>query len=101
MKSILAALVLTLSIAAASAPASAARIGAGTLDPVGPTPYVPGVWRAKVRYVNVTTRPDGTVSSYSYINITADSQVYCEGQLASLTGTPGVTVVDWCWFDAY
>ncbi len=101
MKSILAALVLTLSIAAASAPVSAARIGAGTLDPVGPTPYVPGVWRAKVRYVNPTKNPDGTVSTYSYINITADSQVYCEGQLASLTGTPGVTVVTWCWFDAY
>ena len=101
MKSPIAAFAMTLLIAVACGPASAARIGDGTIDPVGPTPYVPGVWRAKVRYVNVTTRPDGTVSSYSYINITADSQVYCEGQLASLTGTPGVTVVDWCWFDAY
>lgn len=101
MKSFIPVLALALVAAAASGPVSAARIGSGTLDPVGPTPYVPGVWRAKVRYVNPTTRPDGTVSTFSYINITADSQVYCEGQLASLTGTPGVTVVTWCWFDAY
>lgn len=101
MKSMLSVFVLALSIAAVSAPVSAARIGGGTLDPVGPTPYVPGVWRAKVRYVNPSTRPDGTVSTFSYINITADSQVYCEGQLASLIGTPGTSVVTWCWFDAY
>ena len=101
MKSILSALVLVLSIAAASTPVSAARIGSGTLDPVGPTPYVPGVWRAKVRYVNPVKNPDGTVSTFSYINITAETQAYCDSQLASLNSMPNVTVVTPCWFDAY
>jgi len=99
MKSLLASTALVLMIAAAS-PASAARIGGGTLEPVGPTPFVPGVWRAKVRYVHPHSNPDGTYSTYSYIDITADSQTYCEGQLASLTNSPGVSVVTWCWFDA-
>lgn len=101
MKALIASFAMTLLIAAASGPASAARIGAGTIDPVGPTPYVPGVWRAKVKYVNPIKHPDGTVSTYSYIDITADTQTYCEGQLASLTNTPGVSVVTYCWFDAY
>ena len=52
---------------AAASPASAARIGGGTLEPVGPTPFVPGVWRAKVRYVHPHSNPDGTYSTYSYI----------------------------------
>ena len=101
MKSLCSMIGLTLLIAAAAAmaPANAARIGG--LDPVGPTPYVPGTWRAKVRYVNPIRNPDGTVSTFSYIEITADTQAYCEGQLASLTGSPGVTVVTWCWFNAY
>lgn len=101
MKALIASFAMTLLIAAASGPASAARIGAGTIDPVGPTPYVPGVWRAKVKYVNPIKHPDGTVSTYRYIDITADTQTYCEGQLASLTNTPGVSVVTYCWFDAY
>lgn len=99
MKSLLSTFALALLIAAASPAASAAQIGG--ITPVGPTPYVPGVWRAKVRYVNPVKHPDGTVSTFSYIDITADSQTYCEGQLASLTNSPGVTVVTWCWFDAY
>ena len=101
MKSILTALALTLSIAAISGPVSAARIGAGTVGPVGPTPYVPGVWRAKVRYLNPTRNPDGTYSTFGYINITADTQAYCDGQLASLLGTPGTAVETACWFDPY
>lgn len=99
MKSLLSTFALALLIAAASPVASAAQIGGMT--PVGPTPYVPGVWRAKVRYVNPVKNPNGTVSTFSYIDITADTQAYCEGQLASLTNSPGVTVVTWCWFDAY
>jgi len=103
MKSLISscALVLLIAATASTAPASAARIGAGTLDPVTPTPYVPGVWRAKVRSVHPHSNPDGTYSTYSYIDITADTQEHCEGQLASLTNTPNVTVVTWCWFDTY
>ncbi|GAA4794870.1 hypothetical protein [Lysobacter hankyongensis] len=101
MKSLIASFAMTLLIAAASVPASAARIGDGTTGPVGPTPYVPGVWRAKVKYVNPIKHPNGTVSTFSYIDITADTQAYCDGQLASLANSPGVTVVTWCWFDAY
>lgn len=98
MKSLLSTFALALLIAAASSPASAAQIGG--IGPVGPTPYVPGVWRAKVRYVNPVKHPNGTVSTFSYIDITADTQAYCEGQLASLTNSPGVSVVTFCWFDA-
>lgn len=98
MKSLLSTFALALLIGAAS-PVSAAQIGGMT--PVGPTPYVPGVWRAKVRYVNPVKNPNGTVSTFSYIDITADTQAYCDGQLASLTNSPGVTVVTYCWFDAY
>ena len=101
MKSLFATCAMSLLIAAACGPASAARIGAGTIDPVGPTPYTPGVWRAKVKYVNPIKHPNGTVSTFSYIDITAESQDYCEGQLNSLTGTPGVSVVTYCWFDAF
>ncbi len=101
MKSLFATCAMSLLIAAACGPASAARIGAGTIDPVGPTPYVPGVWRAKVKYVNPIKHPNGTVSTFSYIDITAESQDYCEGQLNSLTGTPGVSVVTYCWFDEF
>ena len=98
MKSLLSTFALAQLIAAASPVASATQIGG--MNPVGPTPYVPGVWRAKVRYVNPVKNPNGTVSTFSYIDITADTQAYCEGQLASLTNSPGVTVVTWCWFDA-
>jgi hypothetical protein len=101
MKSLIATFAMTLLIAAASGPASAARIGAGTIDPVGPTPYVPGVWRAKVKYVNPIKHPNGTVSTFSYIDIAAESQQYCEAQLNSLTSTPGITVVTYCWHDEY
>lgn len=101
MKSLIAAFAMTLLIAAASAPASAARIGDGTIDPVGPTPYVPGVWRAKVKFVNPIKHPNGTMSTFTYIDITADTQAYCDAQLTSLANSPGVTVVTACWFDAY
>lgn len=101
MKSLIATFAMTLLIAAASVPASAARIGDGTAGPVGPTPYVPGVWRAKVKYVNPIKHPNGTVSTFSYIDITAESQTYCENQLNSLTSTPGITVVTYCWHDTY
>lgn len=101
MKSLIATFAMTLLIAAASVPASAARIGDGTTGPVGPTPYVPGVWRAKVKYVNPIKHPNGTVSTFSYIDITADTQAYCDSQLSSLANSPGVMVVTYCWFDAY
>ena len=99
MKSLLSTFALALLIAAVAPVASAAQIGGMT--PVGPTPYVPGVWRAKVRYVNPVKQPNGTVSTFSYIDITADTRTYCENQLSSLANSPGVSVVTWCWFDAY
>lgn len=96
MKSLLSTFALALLIGAAT-PVSAAQIGGMT--PVGPTPYVPVVWRARVRYVNPVKHPNGTVSTYSYIDIAAENQTYCEGQLNSLTSTPGVVVDTWCWPD--
>ncbi len=98
MKTLLATIALTVLFAATAGQASAARIGG--LDPVGPTPYIPGVWRATVRYIDPHPNKDGTYSTYSYLQITGETQVYCENQLQSLTYS-GASVVTWCWFDAY
>lgn len=97
MKSILTALAIVLSIAAASSPVSAARIGAGTLDPVGPTPYEPGEWRARVKYVD-PHRVGSQYYTYSYLDIVASTQQGCEQQLASMGS---VTVLEYCHFVAY
>jgi uncharacterized protein with FMN-binding domain len=100
MKSFFSVIAMTLLIASAivGAPASAARIGG--LDPVGPTPYIPGVWRATVRYVNPHQNKDGTYSTYSYLQLVAETQVVCDFQLQTLSNS-GASVVTWCWFDPY
>lgn len=97
MKSLFSMISITVLIAAAvAAPASAARIGG--LQPVGPTPYVPGEWRARVKYVDPHEGRDGQYYTFSYLDITAQTQQGCENQLSSLGS---VSVIDFCHFVAY
>lgn len=83
--------------AAAVGPATAARIGTGTVDPVGPTPYVPGEWHARVRYLD-PHRVGSMYYTYSYLDITAETQTYCEQQLASILAGGNASVIDYCHF---
>jgi len=87
---------IALIAAASAAPASAARIGG--LQPVGPTPYVPGEWRARVKYVDPHPGRDGQYHTFSYLDITAQTQEGCENQLSSLGS---VSVIDYCHFVPY
>lgn len=97
MKFLFSTIAMTVLIAAASAaPASAARIGG--LQPVGPTPYVPGEWRARVKYGDGHYGPDGRYLSFTFLDITAQTQQGCENQLSSLGS---VTVIDYCHFVPY
>lgn len=97
MKFLLSTIAMALLIAAASAaPASAARIGG--LQPVGPTPYVPGEWRARIKYGNGHYGPDGRYYSFTYVDITAPTQEGCDNQLDSMGS---VTVIDYCHFVPY
>lgn len=97
MKFLLSTIAMTVLIAAASAaPASAARIGG--LQPVGPTPYLPGEWRARVRYVDPHHGPNGQYYTFSYLDISAQTQQGCENQLSSLGS---VSVIEYCHFVPY
>lgn len=82
MKSLLSVVAMTVLLAASAAPASAARIGG--LQPVGPTPYVPGDWRARVKYSDGHYGPDGRYFSFTYVDITAPTQEGCDNQLDSM-----------------
>lgn len=82
MKSLLSVVAMTVLLAASAAPVSAARIGG--LQPVGPTPYVPGDWRARVKYSDGHYGPDGRYFSFTYVDITAPTQEGCDNQLDSM-----------------
>lgn len=80
-------------------PAFAARTDVGTavgpVDPVGP-PRVPGTWRARVRYIDPHRGTDGMYYTYSYLDITAETQTSCEYQLSTMGSYVGI--VDYCHF---
>ena len=88
-------IVALIALSTVAGTASAARIG-GIVD-VGPTPYVPGEWRARVKYINPHT-VNGQHFTYSYLDIVASTQAGCEQQLGSMRS---VTVVEYCHFVAY
>lgn len=95
MKNLLSTLALTLLCAAAIGPVSAAQIGG--LEPVGPTPFQPGEWQARVKQVK-PHRVGNQYYTYQYFTVTAQTQEGCDQQLASMQN---ITVVEYCHFVPY
>ncbi|MFC5570089.1 hypothetical protein ACFPN1_08470 [Lysobacter yangpyeongensis] len=73
----------------------------GTTNPTGPTPYVPGVWRALVRYHVQSYYVKGQLYSWKYVEITGETQQYCEYQVQAYVDGGNSEVIDACYFDPY
>ncbi|GAB3347784.1 hypothetical protein [Lysobacter tyrosinilyticus] len=96
------ALSTTLAIAALcgiSGPAAA--IDPSHPNPTGPTPYEPGVWRALIRYHVPSYYVKGQLYSWKYVEITGETQQYCQNQVQAYVDGGNTQVIDACYWDAY